>query len=288
MTWRVIVGTVSIVVTMILLGYVAVTEQDRMAAFDTAYQSRQVENGAAIFESTCSTCHGKQGEGTGRAPALNAPDLLSPDAPRLKQIEWPGTTENYIRSAISGGRPRASSQFNIYPQRMPTWSEEYGGSLRKDQINALVAFIMNWAPAYANYTPEPTPTIIPVGTDITVELPAGDAANGKLVSERIGIACTVCHTGASLIGPAWLAAAASDGKGVAEHAAERINDPGYTGHATTPEQYLFESIVQPSVYIAPGGTYATAEGVSLMPPYFGERLTEQEVADLIAYLLTLK
>ena len=33
MTWRVIVGALSLVITMIVLGYVAVTEQDRMANF---------------------------------------------------------------------------------------------------------------------------------------------------------------------------------------------------------------------------------------------------------------
>jgi mono/diheme cytochrome c family protein len=288
MTWRVILGTISLVVTTILLGYVAVTEPDRMAGFEQAYDARQVENGAAIFESNCSPCHGRQGEGGPRAPALNAPDLLAPNSPRLTQINWAGSTENYIRSAIAGGRPRASSQFTTYPERMPTWGEEYGGPLRTDQVDSLVAFIMNWAPAFVSYTPQPTPTIIPVGVDITVELPAGDAANGRLVSERVGIACNVCHTGAALVGPAWLAEVAPDGKGVGTHAEERLSDPGYTGQATTPEQYLFESIVQPSVYIVPGGTYATAEGVSLMPGDLGQKLTGQDVADLIAYLRTLR
>ncbi len=67
MTWRVIVGTLSFVLTMILFGYVAVSEQDRMATFDTAYQARLVETGGQLFENNCATCHGLDGKGSGRA-----------------------------------------------------------------------------------------------------------------------------------------------------------------------------------------------------------------------------
>jgi cytochrome c len=72
MSWRVIVGTLSLVVTMILLGYVAVTEQDRMAGFAIAYQARQIEVGGTLFESNCSPCHGLDGKGSPRAGAQHA------------------------------------------------------------------------------------------------------------------------------------------------------------------------------------------------------------------------
>lgn len=35
-------------------------------------------------------------------------------------------------------------------------------------------------------------------------------------------------------------------------AADRIDDPGYPGSATTPEEYALESIVDPAVYRTPG------------------------------------
>src|SRR5690349_8090156 len=116
MSWRVIVGTLSLVITMILLGYVAVTEQDRMANFGTAYV---LTNGK-----------------------------------RLTEIGWSGTVHDYLLATVSGGRPRPSVQFSQYPQRMPTWSQDYGGPLRNDQIQYIVAFIMNWGLALANVTPE--------------------------------------------------------------------------------------------------------------------------------------
>jgi len=99
MSWRVIVGTLSLVITMILLGYVAVTEQDRMANFSTAYTARQIEAGAILFESNCSPCHGLDGKGTGRAPALNTPDLLT-NGKRLTEIGWAGTVHDYILSTV--------------------------------------------------------------------------------------------------------------------------------------------------------------------------------------------
>lgn len=286
MTWRVIVGTLSLMLTMITLGYVAVTEQDRMANFTASYESRQVEAGAAIFEINCARCHGVEGRGGGRAPALNTIELFN--GTRLKEIAWAGATDDYVRAAIAGGRPRASATFaaNNYPERMPTWGVDFGGPLRKDQVDSLVAFIMNWGVAYANVTPEPVPTVVPVGTDITVELPAGNAENGKKLTEKYG--CTACHTGTALVGPAWLTAQATDGKGVGTHAEERYTDAGYTGKATSPEQYLFESIVQPSAFVAPGVDYTLPDGTSKMPAIYATGLDAQNLADIIAYLQTIK
>ena len=57
MTWRVILGTFSIVITMVVFGFVAVTETDRMASFERAYNSRTIEAGASLFEMNCASCH---------------------------------------------------------------------------------------------------------------------------------------------------------------------------------------------------------------------------------------
>jgi len=97
--------------------------------------------------------------------------------------------------------------------------------------------------------------------------------------------CTACHIaaqpGASLIGPPWLAAQATDGKGIADHAAERFTAAGYTGRATSAGAYLYESIVNPNVYVVP--PYAP----NLMPGTYST-LEPQQLADLIAYLSQLR
>lgn len=288
MVWRVTLGTFSIILTMVTLGFVAVTEQDRMASFETAYHARTIETGAALFQANCATCHGLQGQG-GAGPAINAVDLYN--GTRLREIGWSGTLEAYLRGVINAGRPRASAAFQNYPNRMPAWGQAYGGPLRPDQVDALVAYLVNWGEGFRDASGQiPSATATPnpnaVGTDIRQALPAGDAARGQALVETKG--CVACHVLAQ-VGPAWEAAKSSDGKGVGTHAAERLTDPaGYTGKASTPEQYLLESIVQPSAYIVPGVATYAANGQSTMPGNYGETLEKQEAADIIAYLLTLK
>ncbi len=288
MSWRVIVGSLSLVITMILLGYVAVTEQDRMANFAVAYQARQIEEGATLFETNCSPCHGLDGKGTGRAPALNTPDLLT-NGKRLTEIGWAGTVQDYILATVSGGRPRPSVQFSQYPQRMPTWSQDYGGPLRDDQIQNIVAYVMNWAPALANVTPEPTQAVAAVGTDITQQLPKGDPTAGQQVVQAQG--CTACHLsqgGAASIGPNWQPVADNNNQGIGTRAPLRIKAPDYHGKATTGDQYIFESIVDPNAYIVPGNATYAPGGKSIMPADFSTKLSAQNVADIIAYLDSIK
>jgi cytochrome c2 len=290
MSWRVIVGTLSLVITMILLGYVAVTEQDRMANFSTAYTAREIEAGGTLFESNCSRCHGLDGKGTGLAPALNTADLLT-NGKRLADAGFAGTLHDFILLTVSAGRPRASATFAQYPQRMPTWSQDYGGPLRDDQIQYIVAYILNWAPALANATPGPTqPAVTPVGTDITVKLPAGDPAAGQAVVQAQG--CTACHilqAGASTtVGPNWQPASDNNNQGVGTRAPLRIKAADYKGKATSGDQYIFESIVTPDAYIVPGNPAYAPGGTSIMPHDFATKLSAQNVADVIAYLDTIK
>lgn len=273
MSIRVIIGTVLVAFTMMILAFVMVNEPARMADFEAGYKGRSIEAGAALFQSSCTGCHGVQGQGIdGIGPALNAGDLF--DGTRLKEIGWTGTAKDYIRSAIAGGRPRASAAFANYPQRMPTWSQEFGGPMRPDQVENIVDFVMNWeTTALAAASAAPAAPVDAVGTDLNVELPQGDAANGELLfTGQVNgkFPCSACHSldgvvgvGPSLAGIAATAGARKDG--------------------LSAEQYLHESIVQPSTYIV-----EPFANPSVMPPNFGAQMTKQELADLIAYLMTLK
>jgi cytochrome c2 len=97
--------------------------------------------------------------------------------------------------------------------------------------------------------------------------------------------CVACHVGASganLVGPSWVVVSSRDGLGIADHAASRYTEAGYTGAATSADGYLYESIVNPNVYVVEG--YAAG----IMPGTYGTDLSPQELADLIAYLATLR
>jgi mono/diheme cytochrome c family protein len=195
----------------------------------------------------------------------------------VKEIGYNGTVGDFVRGTIASGRPIPSAG-TTYPQRMPTWSQRFGGPLRDDQIDSLVAFIMNWESTAA---PEVTsaPAGSPVGDDVNTKLPAGSADNGKALTESLG--CVGCHVAAP-VGPAWLASADPTGQGVGTRAGSSFSASGYTGHATSAEQYLQESIVRPNDFLVPGFN------ADLMPKDYGSKLTAQDLADIIAYLQTLK
>ncbi|HMK09088.1 MAG TPA: cytochrome c [Anaerolineales bacterium] len=277
MKGSIVLGTFALLGLIGALLFVTVNEVNRMQAAQQAYQARAIETGALEFENRCRTCHGPQGKGSPLAPALNSADLFN--GTRLAAVGFSGTVEDYVRGTISAGRPVPSAGTN-YPQRMPTWSERFGGPLRDDQVDALVAFIMNWQDrALAEATAAPAlPPGQEVGTDISQTLPAGDADNGKTLAEG-PFGCAACHI-LSSVGPAW--AGGGTAPGIGTRAAARIDEAGYNGAATSAEQYLLESIVDPNAYVVSGFQ------PGLMPGNFSGRLTPQDAADLIAYMLTFK
>ena len=275
MTIRVVIGTVLVAATMMIVTFVMINEPARMTDFEAGYKGRSIEAGAALFQSSCTACHGIQGKGIdGVAPALNSADLFN--GTRLKQIGWAGTVKDYVRSAIASGRPRASAAFANYPQRMPTWGQEFGGPMRKDQIENVVDFVMNWEKAAlaeaAAATPTPNPNA--VGTDINVQLPSGDAANGEKLFNGKGpggqYPCAACHSlevNKTLVGPSLA--------GISATAAKRKD--GYSA-----EKYLAESILLPNAFVVQGSN------PDIMPKNFGQLMDKKDLADIIAYLTTLK
>lgn len=77
---RILVGIVAFVGIMVLVGWVAINENARMASFTRQFNARSIERGAELFAANCSTCHGTDGRGVQlRAPALNSPHFFGYD-----------------------------------------------------------------------------------------------------------------------------------------------------------------------------------------------------------------
>lgn len=267
-----------VLATSFIILFYGVNEQNRMSAYASQEQGRSIEVGASLFETYCSRCHAQQGTGIpGLCPPLN--DRYFFDN-RLKEVGWSGSQEDYIIATASGGRI-ASTRPNLFhgagTPAMPAFSDRYGGPLRDDQIRDIAAFIMNWSSTATNVLSATTTAAGPaIGTDITQTLPKGDPQAGSDVANKVG--CAACHITTNT-GPAW---SASGGQpGIAVRAETRFKQPDYHGKATTPEQYLLESIVSPSAYVVPGFQ-------DIMPKTFSQSLTAQDVANLIAYLETFK
>jgi mono/diheme cytochrome c family protein len=268
-------GIILITVTATILIIIGLNEESRMERFALAQNAQAVEVGAELYEINCSSCHGLRGEGVpGLCPPLNDEYFFEG---RLADVGWSGTQEDYIISTISSGRvvsTRPDQYFGAGTPAMPAWSEHYGGPLRDDQIRVIAAFIMNWEATAGEAVAQPTLPDEPVGEDITIDLPEGNPSRGEALANSQG--CVACHV-STPTGPAWAETATEPGIG--ERAAERIQQADYTGTATTPEQYLFESIVLPNVHVVEGFA-------PIMPDTYSEILSEQDVADMIEYLMT--
>jgi mono/diheme cytochrome c family protein len=124
------------------MGIVPQTELTAMEKRAANLAGREIEFGADIYDQYCFSCHGKRGEGIPQvAPALNRKDLL--DGRYEKSIGWAGSVPAFIRQTVAAGRA-VQSRPDLYVARMPTWAQEYGGPLRPDQVDAVVAFVLNW------------------------------------------------------------------------------------------------------------------------------------------------
>jgi mono/diheme cytochrome c family protein len=126
-------------------------------------------------------------------------------------------------------------------------------------------------------TPEPPtaiPTDEPTPTEESAESPTGDATNGEVLFSQIftqvGFSCAVCHNATlpdTIVGPSLL--------NIKDVAGTRVDGLGA-------EEYLFNSIVNPNDYIVDGFFE------NVMPQTWGDALSDTEINDIVAYLLTLE
>ena len=94
-------------------------------------------------------------------------------------------------------------------------------------------------------------------------------------------ACGSCHTIAGI--PNAVGVIAPDLSNVSAMADEHIKSDAYTGAATTAEEYIHESIIDPNLFVAPTcPTGACAPNV--MPATMADTLTAGEINSIVTYL----
>lgn len=267
---EIIVGAIAIIVSSILLLVWGFQEPVKLEESEVKQVAESIEFGAKLYTDNCAICHGLRGEGVFGPPFNDAHFFTK----RLVEVGWAGTMEDFIVATASSGRPVSTrpDQWPGQPEsvwKMPAWSTEYGGPLRPDQIRAIAAYIMNWEPA-ATGTAQP-PTVI----DLPGLRLADPVNRGKAVFTQAG--CIACHTiegvSTGTVGPVLTTIGT-----VAETRVEGL----------TAEDYIHTSIVDPNAFIAPECPTGPCASPSVMPATFGETLSEEQIKDLVAFLLSLK
>jgi mono/diheme cytochrome c family protein len=273
---KLIIGTIAFMLTMIILGFATLREPARMAELSSAYEGRSVENGAEIFINNCSTCHGVNGRaeecyaaGSGEAigcagrPLNDAELLCGEPSPRMQALGWAGTKYDLVQGTVAAGRPWNG---------MPTWGEEFGGPLQNHQVRDVALFVLNWQSEDLCGGAE---EVVAVEWPVHVsDLPTGNPDNGDELY-TVTYACASCHgdineEGTNAVGP-WLGNIATNGA---------TREPDYTA-----ADYVYESILHPNAFIAPDCPNGPCPEPSAMPANFGERMSLQDMADIMSYVL---
>ncbi len=277
---KIIIGTISFMLAMMVFGYAAIRETSRLDRFTAARSGRQIESGAHLYNQNCATCHGvaaraeecydaSTGEPIGCVglPLNYAPLLCGDVSLRMEAMNWEGTKASFINATLTSGR---------YGTQMPTWSQEFGGPLRPDQIENITQFVLNYETEELCSAPLITYDWPDTYAAFSEEFPDGDAAVGEELYLTYG--CTGCHgtledEASATIGP-WQG-------NLAEVGATRVE-------GLSAEEYVYNSILHPSDYIVeecPTGPCAGPP--SAMPDNFPLRMSEnpQDLQDLITYIL---
>lgn len=215
----------------------------------------------------CINCHTLLGEG-----AYYAPDLT-------KITDQRGAP--YLQAFLKN----PSTFYNEQRDRrlMPNQN------LSSQEIDELIAFL-SWVSKIDTHGWPPRPILVSgaavPGTNVGAapKQPASNdpVAVGEATFRRAPPGCNGCHStaaGVNLVGPSLA--------GIGTTAAVRIKSPDYHGKATDAESYIRESILEPSAYVVPGPTYS-GNGISFMPPTFGQSLKPEQIDALVKYLITLK
>jgi len=126
--------------------------------------------------------------------------------------------------------------------------------------------------------PTSAPTSTPViEIDLDIKLPEGNSERGRKIALKF--TCIGCHVN----NPNFIHFDSADNlPSIMEIGEVRIADPAYEGTATTNLEYILESILLTEIYIVPG------DWEENMSPFLSDRMTDQDLADVIAWMSTFE
>jgi mono/diheme cytochrome c family protein len=197
---NVVIGIIATVLVIVLLLVVYLGENARLEEETKAQTGILIGRGARLYDNYCAGCHGRRGEGlAGIYPPLNVEDLWE----GRDDLAFYGSLHDYIALNISAGHPA---------QNMPSWSEEFGGPLRNDQVEDITQFVLNWqgpqpegvrGEVIARPT-EPVVEATPSGPEEPVA--EGDPARGEPIFTQNCSSCHGADAAGGALGPTLISA----------------------------------------------------------------------------------
>lgn len=208
--------------------------------------------GKAIYQAKCTMCHGDDGKGDGTAAAILNPkprDFTS-GMYKIRTTESGNIpTDEDLARAITNG---------LHGSAMPDW----GPFLRRDSLEAIVAYIKSFSPRFEKEKPH----IVHVSSPVPAS--ASSIANGKRVYAKLQ--CASCH--------------GTDGKGTGATATSLMDDWGNeiaAAHLSEPWTFKGGSSAR-DIYLR----FRTGMNGTPMPSYVGTA-SDKEMWDLANYVVSL-
>ena len=275
---KLILSILAIMVAVAVVLFQGVIEEQRMAAQTDNWDGRSVQNGAAIYANNCASCHGPDGKGLpGVAPALHSRYFFTQ---RLTDLGYTGSLEDYVALTVAAGRP--NNKNSQWAQMMPTWSSEYGGPFRGDQVRDVAKFVVNWEGDALTQTKETdpwqpfqnAPTVDIYGDGATIVTEATPEATGPRSPQELfaAMGCVGCH---NLNAPQDAQNRGPVGPNMGNlHETAGTKVPGEDAPT-----YVHNSIVNPNDFVNEGYT------AGIMPQNFTEKMSEEEIQSLVDWIL---
>ena len=140
--------------------------------------------------------------------------------------------------------------------------------------NILLGWVLLWLMSALLLTIYPFPTRAAMTPQRS--RPPYMAAQAPAAELLVNNGCGGCHTIEGVEGMAGTVG--PDLSQIGANAAQRLEDPAYTGSATTVEAYIRESIVQSDLFVV--GDYPAG----VMPLTFGDTLSSEELDMMVNFL----
>lgn len=145
------------------------TDTGRREAIAAEQEEELLHYGEVIFSDNpaepaaagCAQCHGA--DGTGGDGGEDGTGVIGPSLHTRSLADKLRQNPNYVRLAVKYGGVVVSGNVN---SQMPAWSDEVGGPLNEQQIEAVVALVESWAEEAAANEPEEVEDTVEAGAQV--------------------------------------------------------------------------------------------------------------------------